>query len=75
MTASKTDRAHVARIGAIKDASHSEALRLHRSLPIAERLRRSWALHCAYRETVQARQQDDATPFYDRARSLGLYRP
>jgi len=40
----------------------------------AERLSRSWALYVAHRTTADfARRDDDPSPFYDRARKLGLY--
>jgi hypothetical protein len=62
------------RIAAAKAASHAEAATRQAALPIGERLRRSWALYMASRSTARP-QLDDPTPFYERARALGLYRP
>lgn len=77
MAVSDRDREVMRRLGAHKAASHADAQRAHLALPIAERLRRSWALYERYRATLRAgdERDDDPTPFYDRARSLGLYRP
>lgn len=67
------DRAYLARLGALKDASHREAAERHRSLSVAERLDRSWALYLAGRETARMDlRHDDPSPFYARARALGL---
>ena len=68
------DREHFRRLGAIKAASHAEAQAAHLALPLAERLRRSWARYLAHRAAFAGRQ-DDPSPFYDRARELGLYTP
>ncbi len=75
MVVSEADRAVMRRIGAYKDASHADAQARHLSLSLGERLRRSWALYEAHRGTLTPRSDDDPTPFYDRARALGLYRP
>jgi hypothetical protein len=76
MTVSAHDRDYMRRIGEAKAASHAEAGARHRALPVAERLRRSWALYLAGRSTMREdSRDDDPTPFYDRARALGLYRP
>ncbi len=76
MGVSERDRAYMRRIGEAKAASHAEAAAAHRALPLEERLRRSWALYLAGRSTVRDEpRDDDPTPFYDRARALGLYRP
>jgi hypothetical protein len=64
----------MARIGAWKAESHAAALAHHLALPLAERLARSWALYEAHRESLTERE-DDPSPFYARARALGLYRP
>ena len=69
------DREYMRRIGAYKNESHAEAQARHLALPLAERLRRSWALYEAHRSTRSGDPGDDPTPFYDRARALGLYRP
>lgn len=76
MTVSAGDREFMRRIGAAKAESHAEAAARHRALPLRERLRWSWALYLCGRSTlVAAERDDDPTPFYDRARALGLYRP
>ena len=77
MPVPERDREFMRRVGAAKAASHAEVAARHRALPIVERLRRSWALYLAGRSSSmpQARADDDPTPFYDRARTLGLYRP
>jgi hypothetical protein len=76
MKASASDREYMRRIGEAKAASHAEAAARHRALPLRERLRRSWELFLAGRSSAAlAEREDDPTPFYDRARALGLYRP
>ena len=73
---SERERAYMRRIGDLKAASHQSAQEQHRSLDLAERLRRSWHLYETYRDDVDLqRRVDDPRPFYDRARALGLYRP
>jgi hypothetical protein len=76
MPVSESDRELMRRLGEAKATSHAEAAARHRELSIAERLRRSWALYQVGRppRTFLARN-DDPTPFYERARALGLYRP
>ena len=64
----------MARIGACKAESHAAAQARHLALPLAERLARSWALYQAHRGSLRERS-DDPSPFYARARALGLYRP
>jgi hypothetical protein len=71
---SERDREHFRRLGADKTASHAEAEAAHLALPLAERLRRSWALYLAHRASFTG-EHEDPTPFYDRARALGLYTP
>jgi hypothetical protein len=71
---SERDREHFRRLGALKAASHAEAQAAHLALPMVERLRRSWALYLVHRAAFAGRQ-DDPSPFYDRARELGLYTP
>jgi hypothetical protein len=71
---SNRDRAHLVRLGACKAESHAEALSRHLELPLADRVERSWALYEAQRGALRARD-DDPSPFYARARALGLYRP
>jgi hypothetical protein len=75
MGVSERDRAYMERLGAYKAASHADAFARHRALPLDERLRRSWALYEAHLETPASVRDDDPTPFYERARALGLYRP
>jgi hypothetical protein len=75
MAASDRDKQYFERIGALKEASHSRAAKAHQSLSLDERLSRSWALYLVHRTTAElARRDDDPSPFYDRARRLGLYR-
>lgn len=74
MRVTDEDRAYFARIGAIKGASHASATQSHLSLSLDERLERSWQLYLANREAARERV-DDPSPFYERARALGLYRP
>jgi hypothetical protein len=71
---SERDREHFRRLGIYKAASHAEVEAAHLSLPFAERLRRSWSLFLAHRASFRG-EPDDPTPFYDRARALGLYKP
>jgi hypothetical protein len=76
MLVSKRDHEYMRRIGEAKTASHADAAAAHRALPLEERLRRSWALFLAGRARGrEAGRDDDPTPFYTRARTLGLYRP
>lgn len=73
MAVSQHDRAFLARVGEYKAASHAEAQARHLELPLDERLRRSWELFLAGREPGACRDRhDDPSPFYDRARALGL---
>jgi len=64
----------MARLGAHKTESHARALADHLTQPLAARLARSWALYEAQRGSLR-RRDDDPSPFYARARTLGLYRP
>lgn len=75
MTVSDKDREYMRRLGVYKELSHREAQAEHLSLSLDERLRRSWRLYQRYRHLVRRDDQDDPTPFYDRARELGLYEP
>ena len=76
MTASEREREHMRRIGELKEASHREAQERHLALSIDERLERSWALYLAGRDDASLdRRDDDPSPFYERARALGLYQP
>jgi hypothetical protein len=75
MSVSERDREHMRRIGAYKAASHADAQARHRALTLEQRLQRSWALYEANRQALGRLVHEDPTPFYDRARALGLYRP
>lgn len=73
---SDREREYMRRIGEYKEASHREAQERHLALPIEERLKRSWALYLAGRSTASLdRRDDDPSPFYERAKALGLYKP
>jgi hypothetical protein len=74
MAVSDRDKQYFARIGAAKEASHARAQQAHQSLSLDERLAASWALYLAHRAAADlSRRDDDPSPFYDRARRLGLY--
>jgi hypothetical protein len=76
MPVSDRDREVMRRIGVAKAASHAEAAAEHRALSVADRLRRSWALYLARRDSGPVeRRDDDPTPFSTRAREFGMYRP
>lgn len=75
MAVSDRDKQYFARIGLLKDESHATAARAHQLLSLDERLSASWALYLAHRAMADlTRRDDDPSPFYDRARKLGLYR-
>ena len=74
MPVTERERDYMRRIGEIKVALRQEERAAHLALPVAGRLARSWALYLAYRDSLPV--QDDGPPsLYDRARTLGLYRP
>jgi len=74
MAVSDRDRAYFARIGAAKAESHSRATEEHLALSLDERLSRSWELYLRMRHSVDLTlRHDDPSPFYARARALGLY--
>ncbi len=76
MAVKDRDREHMRRIGEAKAASHADAAASHRALPLEERLRRSWALYLSRRGSLRASDRDDdPSPFYARARRLGMYEP
>ncbi len=76
MSAEERERDHMRRIGAYKAASHDEAAARHLSLSLSERLERSWQLYLEGRSAAALDQRDDdPSPFYEKARALGLYRP
>jgi hypothetical protein len=62
------------RLGAFQAQGHAQALSAHLALPPSERLARSLALMRQFLARASVRN-DDPTPFYERARRLGLYRP
>jgi hypothetical protein len=72
VTVSDRERDYMRRIGQIKASLREEEIARHRSLPIHERLAHSWSLYLAYRDRLPS-EHDDPTPFYERARALGLY--
>jgi hypothetical protein len=73
-TVSSAEREYFRRIGAAKASSHAEARTTHLMLSIDERLQRSEELYLRHRDQAMRRQPDDPTPFYERARALGLCR-
>jgi hypothetical protein len=69
-----SDRRFMQRIGRYKAASHSAAVARHLALPVTDRLRRSWDLYLTYRSPQTTRtRRDDPSPFYERAKKLGIY--
>ena len=74
MAASQRDQDFIRRIGNYKRDSHAAAAPEHRALSVEERLQRSWQLYLSSRDCA-AYVADDPSPFYERARALGLYRP
>jgi len=75
MPVSERDRAYMRRIGGFKAESHAQSAEIHRAANLVERLRRSWNLFLSHRDRAQCVAEDDPSPFYDRARELGLYKP
>jgi hypothetical protein len=74
MAVSDRDRRHFERIGSAKAASHAEATERHRALTLEQRLHESWQLYLRHRDEVDvSKRDDDPSPFYERARRLGLY--
>lgn len=72
----KPEREYMRRIGEAKRASHERATAEHRALPVAERLRRSWALWVRFRDRYDwQRREDDPSHLYERAKRLGMYEP
>ena len=73
MPVSERERAFMARMAGYKAESHAEAHARHLALPLEERLQRSWELYLAGRAGGVIRERDDdPSPFYERARALGL---
>jgi hypothetical protein len=76
VSADERDRDHMRRIGAYKAESHREAETRHLALSLSERLAKSWQLYLEGRSAAALdRRHDDPSPFYAKARALGLYRP
>lgn len=76
MAVTEHDREYMRRIGAYKALSHAEALAEHLAASLPERLSRSWALYLRHRDQIDASaREDDPSPFYARARALGMCRP
>ena len=76
MSAEEREREHLRRIGAYKADSHREAEARHLALSLSERLARSWQLYLEGRSAAALeRRDDDPSPFYEKTRALGLYRP
>jgi len=73
MGVSEKEREYFHRIGAVKKTSRDETATSHQRLSIDERLRRSGALYLRYRDAAHERT-DDPSPYYHRARALGLYK-
>lgn len=73
MAVSGRDREHMRKLGEAKAQSHRDALAEHLALSLGERLERSWRLYLAFRDPNAPPRDDDPTPFYDRARRLGMY--
>jgi primosomal protein N'' len=74
VTVSDRDRDYLRRLGALKAQSHHDATTAHLARSLAERLAASVALMLRHLPTTRPRV-DDPSPFYERARRLGLYRP
>ena len=74
MTVGERARDHLRRLGSYKAESHGAALSAHLALSPGECLARSVALMRRFFSTT-AQRHDDPSPFFDRARRLGLYRP
>lgn len=75
MAVSERDRDVMRRIGVQKTKSHAAVYAKHLSLTLPERLRRSWNLFVGGRNFAStAARTDDPTSFYERARTLGLYK-
>jgi len=76
VSAGARERDPLRRIGAWKAESHREAEARHLALSLSERLERSWQLYLEGRSAAALeRRDDDPSPFYEKARALGLYRP
>jgi hypothetical protein len=74
VASSERDREYLRRLGGYKADAHRAAQASHLALPLEERLARSVALMRRFAGAARGRT-DDPSPFYERARRLGLYRP
>ncbi len=76
MTVSERDLEYMRRLGRFQAEGRRKRAQYHAGLSPRERLAHSLEMSLLYlsRTRVEIRQ-DDPTPFYDRARRLGLYRP
>jgi hypothetical protein len=72
MAVSESDREYMRRIGEAKRRSHEDARTEHLARSLDERLRRGFELSLAA-GLVGTDRDDDPSPFFDRARALGLY--
>jgi hypothetical protein len=76
VSAGERERDHLRRIGAYKSESHREAEARHLAHTLSQRLERSWQLYLEGRSAAELdRRDDDPSPFYEKARNLGRYRP
>jgi hypothetical protein len=65
-------RAHFARIGEYKRASHRKALEEHLELSVEERLQRSWEFYEMYEGCPTMPVEPGALEFYALCRRLGV---
>jgi len=70
---SARDREYIRRLGELERAAYEELLEYHRSLPLAERLRRSFE-RTARGKPYPRKEPEDLAAIYARAKRLGLYR-
>lgn len=71
---SEHDRDFLRRLGGFQEEGHRAAVAAHQARSPAERLR--WSIELMLRHLPSARARlDDPSPFYARARRLGLYQP
>lgn len=74
MSVTDHERDYFRRIGAVKKTLRDDGAAAHARLSLSERLERSWQFYLHHRQTHQCYRQEDPTPFYERARELGLHR-
>ncbi len=76
MPVSSRDRDYMRRLGEFQAQGAENRERAHRALSLSARLEQSMGFCRRFFSTANlAAREDDPTPFYDRARRLGLYRP